>query len=102
MTTTVSVPLAPYFVPAAPTVSMAVAEALRARTGHLFGLMGNGNAHLISHLTRAGFPYTSARHEAATVTMADAYHRSTGLIGHSNQSHACLPWVATTLQRPRN
>ncbi|MGX1163065.1 thiamine pyrophosphate-dependent enzyme [Arthrobacter sp. SLBN-100] len=76
-----------YFTPAAPTVSTAVAEALGERTGHLFGLMGNGNAHLISHLTQAGFPYTSARHEAATVTMADAYHRSTGRIGAATTTY---------------
>jgi acetolactate synthase-1/2/3 large subunit len=59
-------------------VSAAVADVLAERAGHLFGLMGNGNAHLISRLTRCGFPFTSARHEAATVAMADAYHRATG------------------------
>lgn len=66
--------------PATPTVSTAIAEAITARTDHLFGLMGNGNAHLVSHLTEAGFPFTSARHEVATVAMADAYHRATGRI----------------------
>jgi thiamine pyrophosphate-dependent acetolactate synthase large subunit-like protein len=59
-------------------VSAAVADVLATRAGHLFGLMGNGNAHLISRLTRRGFPFMSARHEAATVAMADAYHRATG------------------------
>ena len=53
-------------------VSAAVADAVAERAGHLFGLMGNGNAHLISRLTRRGFPFTSARHESATVAMADA------------------------------
>lgn len=62
------------------TVSSAVAEVVAERTDHLFGLMGNGNAHVISHLTRQGFPFTSARHEAATVAMADAYFRATGRI----------------------
>ncbi|ASN53719.1 thiamine pyrophosphate-binding protein [Sinomonas sp. R1AF57] len=65
----------------APTVSTAVADVIAERAQHLFGLMGNGNAHLISHLTYAGFPFTSARHEAATVTMADAWHRATGTVG---------------------
>ena len=63
------------------TVSSAVAEVIAERAEHLFGLMGNGNAHVISHLTRAGFPFTSARHEAATVAMADAWHRATGKVG---------------------
>ena len=53
-------------------MSAIVAEVVAERAGHLFGLMGNGNAHLISHLTAGGFPFTSARHEAATVAMADA------------------------------
>jgi acetolactate synthase-1/2/3 large subunit len=70
-----------------PTVSSAVAEAVAERTRHLFGLMGNGNAHLISHLTRAGFPFTSARHESATVTMADAYHRATGEIAAATTTY---------------
>lgn len=87
MTTTATVSTSSYYTPAAPTVSTAVGEALRERTGHLFGLMGNGNAQLISHLTQAGFPYTSARHEAATVTMADAYHRSTGRIGAATTTY---------------
>ena len=65
----------------AQTVSTAVADVIAERAQHLFGLMGNGNAHLISHLTYAGFPFTSARHEAATVTMADAWHRATGTVG---------------------
>jgi thiamine pyrophosphate-dependent acetolactate synthase large subunit-like protein len=70
-----------------PTVSTAVAEVIAARTDHLFGLMGNGNAHLISHLTSRGFGFTSARHEAATVTMADAYHRATGRIGAATTTY---------------
>ncbi|MFI7579787.1 thiamine pyrophosphate-binding protein [Kocuria kalidii] len=69
------------------TVSTAVAEVIAARTDHLFGLMGNGNAHLISHLTYAGFGFTSARHEAATVTMADAYHRATGRVGAATTTY---------------
>jgi thiamine pyrophosphate-dependent acetolactate synthase large subunit-like protein len=62
------------------TVSTAIADVLTERAGHLFGLMGNGNAHLVSHLTSQGFPFTSARHEVATVAMADAYYRATGTI----------------------
>lgn len=69
------------------TVSTAVAEVIAERTDHLFGLMGNGNAHVISHLTYAGFGFTSARHEAATVTMADAYHRATGRVGAATTTY---------------
>lgn len=70
-----------------PTVSTAVADVVAERTEHLFGLMGNGNAHLISHLTSSGFPYTSARHEVATVAMADAYHRATGRIAAATTTY---------------
>jgi acetolactate synthase I/II/III large subunit len=69
------------------TVSTAVAEVIAARADHLFGLMGNGNAHLISHLTSAGFGFTSARHEAATVAMADAWHRATGKVGAATTTY---------------
>lgn len=69
------------------TVSSAVADVLAERAGHLFGLMGNGNAHLISHLTRKSFPFTSARHEAATVAMADAFHRATGSIAAATTTY---------------
>lgn len=71
----------------APTVSSIVADVVAARADHLFGLMGNGNAHLISHLTSAGFGFTSARHEASTVTMADGYHRATGKVGAATTTY---------------
>ncbi|GAA1771007.1 thiamine pyrophosphate-binding protein [Kocuria aegyptia] len=73
--------------PLLPTVSTAVADVLAERTEHLFGLMGNGNAHLISSLTSRGFGFTSARHEAATVAMADAYHRATGRTGAATTTY---------------
>jgi thiamine pyrophosphate-dependent acetolactate synthase large subunit-like protein len=58
------------------SLSSAVAEVVRQRSEILFGLMGNGNAHLISSLTSSGFRYVGARHEAGTVAMADAYYRA--------------------------
>jgi thiamine pyrophosphate-dependent acetolactate synthase large subunit-like protein len=70
-----------------PTVSSAVAEVVAERAGHLFGLMGNGNAHLISHLTSRGFPFTSARHEAATVAMADAFYRASGTVAAATTTY---------------
>lgn len=70
-----------------PTVSTAVADVLAERTDHLFGLLGNGNAHLISSLTSRGFGFTSARHESATVAMADAYHRATGRTGAATTTY---------------
>ena len=70
-----------------PTVSAVVAAVVAERTDHLFGLMGSGNAHLISCLTSQGFPFTSARHEAATVAMADAYHRANGRVGAATTTY---------------
>lgn len=83
-------------------VSTVVADVLAERAGHLFGLMGNGNAHLISRLTRRGFPFTSARHEAATVAMADAYHRATGSIAAATTTYgAGFTNAYTTLAEAR-
>ncbi|WP_353710830.1 thiamine pyrophosphate-binding protein [Arthrobacter sp. K5] len=83
-------------------VSAAVADVLAERAGHLFGLMGNGNAHLISRLTRRGFPFTSARHEAATVAMADAYHRATGGVAAATTTYgAGFTNAYTTLAEAR-
>jgi acetolactate synthase-1/2/3 large subunit len=46
--------------------------------GQAFGVVGNGNIHVISGLVDAGVSYLSARHEGGAVTMADAYYRTTG------------------------
>lgn len=92
-------------VPALPDeghVSAIVADVVAERAGHLFGLMGNGNAHLISRLTRRGFPFTSARHEAATVAMADAYHRATGGVAAATTTYgAGFTNAYTTLAEAR-
>ncbi|WP_104139538.1 thiamine pyrophosphate-binding protein [Arthrobacter sp. ZGTC131] len=83
-------------------VSAIVADVVAERARHLFGLMGNGNAHLISRLTRRGFPFTSARHESATVAMADAYHRATGDIAAATTTYgAGFTNAYTTLAEAR-
>ncbi len=61
-----------------PTLTRALAEALARHADHSFGLMGNGNAHLIEELGAVGIPYTAVRHEAGTVAAADAYTRVSG------------------------
>ncbi|MDR3537183.1 MAG: thiamine pyrophosphate-binding protein [Acetobacteraceae bacterium] len=61
----------------------AIAEALVAEGCHdLFGLMGDGNMSLWGALgRRSDVAITSARHEAASVAMADGYARTTGKVG---------------------
>ncbi|MGD6979954.1 MULTISPECIES: thiamine pyrophosphate-binding protein [Citricoccus] len=61
-----------------PTVPQAVARVVREQDTLLFGLMGNGNAHLISELTSTGFPFVTVRHEAGAVAAADAAFRASG------------------------
>ncbi|WP_336651764.1 MULTISPECIES: thiamine pyrophosphate-binding protein [unclassified Leucobacter] len=61
-----------------PSLTHALASALARHSGQSFGLMGNGNAHLIEHLGQFGVPYTAVRHEAGTVAAADAYTRVSG------------------------
>jgi acetolactate synthase-1/2/3 large subunit len=60
------------------TVSDVVADVCASHADVAFGLMGNGNAFFISNLTSRGMRYVSARHEAGTIAMADAYHRACG------------------------
>lgn len=62
------------------TVSARIAEVLSGHTRQAFGLMGNGNAHLIDALTAHGVAMTTVRHEAGTVAAADAYTRVSGKI----------------------
>ncbi|QCU76967.1 thiamine pyrophosphate-binding protein [Citricoccus sp. SGAir0253] len=76
VTTAESVPAAPRV----PTVPQAVAQVVREHATCLFGLMGNGNAHLVSELTSTGFPYVTVRHEAGAVAAADAAFRASGRI----------------------
>lgn len=45
---------------------------------HAFGVVANGNVLAVAGLTSHGVRYLSARHEGGAVTMADAYHRTTG------------------------
>lgn len=63
-----------------PTVARALARALSSAADQCFGLMGNGNAHLIDALLSEGVAYTAVRHEAGTVAAADAYARVSGRI----------------------
>ncbi|MDI6022980.1 thiamine pyrophosphate-binding protein [Leucobacter sp. UT-8R-CII-1-4] len=60
------------------TLAEAVASILVRHADHAFGLMGNGNAHLMDALTKRGMPISVVRHEVATVASADAYGRVTG------------------------
>src|SRR5690625_5093704 len=44
----------------------------------VFGLVGSSNVHLTNALLVGGARFMSARHEAAAVSMADAYYRVSG------------------------
>lgn len=62
-----------------PTVSAHVAQTLAAHVDHVFGVMGNGNAHFLDALERStDVHYTAMRHEAGGVVAADAHYRAGG------------------------
>ncbi|MBN9213774.1 MAG: thiamine pyrophosphate-binding protein [Microbacterium sp. SCN 70-200] len=62
-----------------PTVSAHVAQTLSAHIDHVFGVMGNGNAHFLDALERSTeVHYTAMRHEAGGVVAADAHFRAGG------------------------
>ena len=61
------------------TVSAHVARTLARHIDHVFGVMGNGNAHFLDALERSTeVSFTAVRHEAGGVVAADAYHRAGG------------------------
>ncbi|WP_427869213.1 thiamine pyrophosphate-binding protein [Leucobacter luti] len=62
------------------SLTRTLARALARHADHTFGLVGNGNAHLVESLAAEGVPYTAVRHEAGTVAAADAYTRVSGRI----------------------
>jgi len=53
----------------------------------LFGLIGEGNAHLLDRINDHPVAFRYARHEQAAVTMADAYARVTGEVGVCTLTH---------------
>jgi acetolactate synthase-1/2/3 large subunit len=53
----------------------------------MFGLVGEGNAHLVDRLNESGLDYRYARHEQVAVTMADGYARTTGEVGVCTLTH---------------
>lgn len=64
-------------------VRQAIAAALAAEgVQQVFGLMGDGNMHLVGDLVRGhGMTFTNTRHETPAVLMADAFTRLGGGIG---------------------
>ena len=53
------------------SVSQRAARALASRVSHGFGVVGNGNVHVVDSLLAHGVPYTAVRHESAAVSAAD-------------------------------
>ena len=53
----------------------------------LFGLIGEGNSHLVDRTNDHDTEFTYARHEQVAVTMADAYARVTGSVGVCTLTH---------------
>ncbi|GAA1322078.1 thiamine pyrophosphate-binding protein [Leucobacter albus] len=65
---------------ASPTVSQVVAAELAGAVNTVFGVVGNGNAHVVDALIAAGVPFTPTRHEAGAVGAADGFARATGAL----------------------
>lgn len=67
-------------------VGRAVAEL---GAGYAFGVVGSGNFAVTNALVAAGVPYIAARHEGGAATMADAYARTSGLVGVLSVHQGC-------------
>ncbi|MFB6121918.1 MAG: thiamine pyrophosphate-binding protein [Haloferacaceae archaeon] len=53
----------------------------------LFGLVGEGNSHLVDRTNDVDVTYRYARHEQVAVMMADGYARTTGGVGVCTLTH---------------
>ena len=71
-----------------PSVSAHVAATLARHVDHVFGVMGNGNAHFLDALERQrGGEYCAMRHEAGAVVAADAYFRASGRLAAATATY---------------
>ncbi|MBS4754564.1 thiamine pyrophosphate-binding protein [Nocardioides sp. zg-ZUI104] len=68
-------------------VHHALAQALRQRTGTMFGLIGDGNLFMVDSYRRLGGRYVALTHEAATVTAAGGYHQVSSEVGVATVTH---------------
>jgi thiamine pyrophosphate-dependent acetolactate synthase large subunit-like protein len=88
-------------------ISEAIVDAILAEdSGALFGVMGDGTMPIWCALDpNPGLPLFSARHEAASVSMADGYARVTGRVGVTTVTcgpgltHIATPLVAAARRR---
>ncbi len=71
----------------AATVSEAVADVVARRSPVVFGLMGNGNAHLMARLTGRGHRVVPVRHETATVAAAHSFALAGGGIAAATATY---------------
>ena len=69
------------------TIAEVIAHTITERGATTFGLVGNGNIHIISELIRRGGKYVGMRHESGTVAAADAYYRATGRIAVASTTY---------------
>lgn len=72
-----------------------IARQLLAEQATVFGVVGNGNIHIVSDFHRAGGRYISTRHEAGAVAAADAFYRATGMIAVATSTYG--PGFSNTL-----
>jgi thiamine pyrophosphate-dependent acetolactate synthase large subunit-like protein len=71
-----------------PIVSAHVAHTLGRHIDHVFGVMGNGNAHFLDALHRhTDAIFTAMRHEAGGVVAADAHYRASGRIAAATATY---------------
>ena len=69
------------------TVSTAVAGIVAERSAAVYGVMGNGNAYVVGHLTATGAPYVRMRHEAGTVAAAQAHFLAAGAMATATTTY---------------
>ncbi|MDQ0613599.1 acetolactate synthase-1/2/3 large subunit [Microbacterium sp. W4I4] len=71
-----------------PTVSAHVALTLAQHVGHVFGVMGNGNAYFLDAIeTQTDAVFTAVRHEQGAVVAADAHYRASGRIAAATSTY---------------
>ena len=70
------------------TISAQVALPLARHVDQVFGVMGNGNAHLLDALLKqTAVHFTAMRHEAGGVVAADAFYRASGRLAAATATY---------------
>lgn len=69
------------------SIAAVAGEILARHVDRAYGVMGDGNAHALDAVLKAGVPYTAVRHETAGLSAADAHFRASGRLALASTTY---------------